>query len=52
MMLLALLDPEGTKQRRTKRLKRRIYRSKVIKCISYFDYRDQTLLGTVMDMIN
>ena len=29
MMLLALLDPTGTSQRYTRRLKRRVYRSKV-----------------------
>lgn len=29
MMLLAVLDPDGTKQRGSKKLKRRIYRSKV-----------------------
>ena len=31
MMLLALLDPDGTRQRCSRKLKRRIYRSKVIK---------------------
>ena len=29
MFLLGLLDSQGTKQRKSKRLKRRIYRSKV-----------------------
>ncbi len=31
MILLSILDDEGTKQRRTRRLKRRVYRSKVKK---------------------
>ena len=31
MMLLALLDPHGTRQRCSRKLKRRIYRSKVTK---------------------
>ena len=30
MIFLALLDPDGTTQRKLRRLKRRIYRSKVI----------------------
>jgi len=29
MVLLALMDPAGTAQRKTRRLKRRIYRNKV-----------------------
>ena len=38
MMLLALLDPHGTRQRHSRRLKRRIYRSMVCKS-SIYDYR-------------
>jgi hypothetical protein len=30
MMLLATIDPDGTKQRKSKRLKIRVYRSKVL----------------------
>ena len=60
MFLLALMDPEGTKRRGSRRLKRRIYRSKVInnKFLRiamhpyYNNYRDLTLSGTVMDMTN
>ena len=63
MMLLALLDPDGTSQRCSRKLKRRIYRSKVnqnmqvvvVNIILYkpiFTCRGQTLPGIVMAMIN
>ncbi len=43
MILLSILDDEGTKQRRTRRLKRRVYRSKVKK-IQYSCYYDCIIL--------
>ena len=38
MMLLSLLDEDGSQQRAKKRLKRRVYRSKVVKgmCMTVF----------------
>ena len=58
MVLLALLDPEGTLRKHAK-LKRRIYRSKVCNVakfiISYFfkiNMQGPNFLWHVMDMIN
>ena len=38
MVLLPLMDPEGSQERSRQRLKRRIYRSKVSKLFAIFQY--------------
>ncbi len=65
MMLLPLLDPAGSKERSCRRLKRRLYRSKVSMIVSkpvdiqwfinshaLLSSRVQTFCGTSMAMIN
>ena len=62
MVLLGLMDPQGTKQRKSKRLKRRICRSKVAIIIIIItiiqswannkNYRGQISCGIVMATIN
>ena len=57
MILLALLDPKGTAQRKSRKLNRRVYRSKVyIFCfennLACLIYRDPIMYGTVMEWIN
>ena len=38
MVLLPLMDLEGSQERSRQRLKGRIYRSKVSKCLPHFQY--------------
>ena len=59
MILLHMLDPEGTAQRKSRKLKQRIYRNKVAyvtksnsNTIKFPLCRGQTFCGTVMGMIN
>ena len=58
MILLKLLDADGTAQRKARRIKRRVYRCKVIlRLVVYstllnFNKRDQTISGTWTVTIN
>ena len=59
MMLLKVLDPEGSERRLRHRLRRRVYQNKVMltatiasECHAPVIHRGPTMYGTRMDMIN